>query len=134
MKVHECVSFMLIEHDSVLLEKRSETRETDAGAINIPGGHIEHGESPIQALFREVGEELNVIPESYKYLCSLHHPTSELQLIHYYVVDSWKGEISAQEAESVHWYPLRSAPVGIEADRLALVEFFRVGQYLQAQF
>ncbi|RBW66911.1 NTP pyrophosphohydrolase, partial [Vibrionales bacterium C3R12] len=28
MIVHECVSFLLIEHDSVLLEKRSETRET----------------------------------------------------------------------------------------------------------
>ncbi|MEZ9601393.1 NUDIX hydrolase [Vibrio sp. 10N.286.46.A8] len=130
MKVHECVSFMLIEHDSVLLEKRSEIRETDAGVINIPGGHIEGDESQVQALFREVNEELSVNPKSYKYLCSLYHPTSELQLIHYYVVDCWSGAISAQEAESVHWYPLSSAPVGIEADKLALAEFFRVGQYL----
>ncbi|KWT98952.1 NTP pyrophosphohydrolase [Vibrio toranzoniae] len=130
MKVHECVSFMLIEYDSVLLEKRSEIRETDVGVINIPGGHIEGDESQAQALFREVSEELNVSPKSYKYLCSLYHPTSELQLIHYYVVDSWSGAISAQEAESVHWYPLLSAPVSIEADKLALAEFFRVGQYL----
>ncbi|HDM8165878.1 TPA: NUDIX domain-containing protein [Vibrio harveyi] len=130
MEVHECVSFMLIEQDSVLLEKRSEMRETDAGVINIPGGHIEGDESQVQALFREVSEELSVSPKSYKYLCSLYHPTSELQLIHYYVVDSWSGVISAQEAESVHWYPLSSAPVGIEADKLALAEFFRVGQYL----
>ena len=130
MIVHECVSFLLIEHDSVLLEKRSETRETDAGVINIPGGHIESGESQVQTLFREVNEELNVNPTSYKYLCSLYHPTSELQLIHYYVVDNWTGEISAQEAESVDWYPLSSAPVGIEADSLALAEYSRVGRYL----
>ncbi|MDN3699612.1 NTP pyrophosphohydrolase, partial [Vibrio cortegadensis] len=68
--------------------------------------------------------------KSYKYLCSLYHPTSELQLIHYYVVDNWTGEISAQEAESVDWYPLSSVPVGIEADSLALAEYSRVGRYL----
>ncbi|KIE22081.1 NTP pyrophosphohydrolase [Vibrio sinaloensis] len=130
MKVHECVSFMLIDNNRVLLEKRSETRETDAGIVNIPGGHMEGGESQRQALIREMDEELNVSPESYQHLCSLYHPTRELQLIHYYVVDRWTGDISAQEAESVHWYPLSSAPVGIDVDRLAIAEFFRVGQYL----
>ncbi|MEZ8573602.1 NUDIX hydrolase [Vibrio splendidus] len=130
MVVHECVSFLLVDNDSVLLERRSEQKETDAGKINIPGGHIDGDESQVQALFREVREELNVSPLSYKYLCSLYHTTSELQLIHYYFVESWNGEISAQEAESVHWYPLSSAPVDIEADSLALAEFQRVSQYL----
>jgi len=116
MKVHECVSFMLIDNNRVLLEKRSETRETDAGIVNIPGGHMEGGESQRQALIREMDEELNVSPESYQHLCSLYHPTRELQLIHYYVVDRWTGEISAQEVERVHWYPLAPAAVGIVAE------------------
>jgi mutator protein MutT len=131
LKVNECVSFMLIDNGNVLLEKRCKNKKTDAGATNIPGGHIEEGENQVQALLREVSEELTVTPTSYKYLCSLYHPTSELQLIHYYIVDDWEGEISAQEAEEVQWHPLSSAPVGIDADRLALSEFRRVGVILR---
>ncbi len=130
MKVHECVSFLLINGNKVLLEKRSEYRETDAGLTNIPGGHIEQDESQCEALIREVMEELKVVPTCYKYLCSLYYPTSELQLIHYYVVSRWEGDISPQEADEVKWYELLLAPVGIEADRLALSEYQRVIQYL----
>ncbi|MEZ9543757.1 NUDIX domain-containing protein, partial [Vibrio sp. 10N.286.48.C11] len=68
MDVHECVSFILINESQVLLEKRSESKETDPGLITIPGGHIEHGENQVQALFRELKEELNVIPTDYMYL------------------------------------------------------------------
>ncbi|CDU11296.1 NUDIX hydrolase [Vibrio coralliirubri] len=130
MDVHECVSFIMLNESQVLLEKRSESKETDPGLITIPGGHIEHGESQVQALFREFKEELNVIPTDYMYLCSLYHPTQELQLIHYFVVTKWKGDIKAQEADYVKWYSLGSAPVGIAADGIALKEVERVGRYL----
>ncbi|PMH06336.1 NUDIX hydrolase [Vibrio splendidus] len=130
MDLHECVSFILLNESRVLLEKRSEFKETDPGLITIPGGHIEHGENPIQALFRELDEELNIVPSDYKYLCSLYHPTKELQLIHYFVVNQWEGEITAQEADSVAWYSLNTAKVGIAVDGVALKEVERVGLYL----
>ena len=130
MDVHECVSFILLNESQVLLEKRSDSKDTDPGLITIPGGHIELGENQIQALFRELNEELNVFPTEYKFLCSLYHPTKELQLIHYFVVTQWQGEITAQEADSIAWYPLNSAPVGISADGVALKEVGRVGHYL----
>ncbi|MFA0487008.1 NUDIX hydrolase [Vibrio sp. 10N.222.55.B11] len=130
MDVHECVSFIMLKESQVLLEKRSESRETDPGLITIPGGHIEHGENQVQALFRELDEELNVVPIDYQYLCSLYHPTKELQLIHYFIVSDWKGDITAQETDDVKWYSLDSAPVGIAADGIALKEVERVGRYL----
>ncbi|MEZ8632674.1 NUDIX hydrolase [Vibrio lentus] len=130
MGVHECVSFILLNESQVLLEKRSGSKETDPGLITIPGGHIERGESQVQALFREIDEELNVVPIDYQYLCSLYHPTKELQLIHYFVVSDWKGDITAQEADDVKWYSLNTAPVGITADCVALKEVERVGRYL----
>lgn len=130
MDVHECVSFILLKKSQVLLEKRSESKETDPGLITIPGGHIEHGESQVQALFRELDEELNVVPIHYKYLCSIYHPTKELQLIHYFIVSDWKGDITAQEADSVAWYSLNTDLVGIAADSVALKEVERVGNYL----
>ncbi|WP_413283016.1 NUDIX domain-containing protein [Vibrio sp. MA40-2] len=131
MKVHECVSFLLIDGDKVLLEKRSDNKELSANSINIPGGHIEQGESQVQALCREINEELQVVPISYNYLCSLYHPTSEFQLLHYYVVDRWVGNISAQEADQVEWHDMLAAPVEIEADKLALSEYQRVSPYLR---
>ncbi|MFS1861710.1 NUDIX hydrolase [Vibrio lentus] len=130
MGVHECVSFILLNESQVLLEKRSESKETDPGLITIPGGHIEKGENQVQALFRELDEELNIVPIHYKYLCSLYHPTKELQLIHYFIVSDWEGDITAQEADDVKWYSLGPAPVGIAADRIALKEVERVGSYL----
>ena len=130
MGVHECVSFILLNESQVLLEKRSESKETEPGLITIPGGHIEKGENQVQALFRELDEELNVVPIHYKYLCSLYHPTKELQLINYFVVSDWKGDIKTQEADDVKWYSLNTALVGIAADGIALREVERVGSYL----
>ncbi len=126
MKVFECVSFMLLKDEEVLLETRAKDKATDPGAIAIPGGHMEQGETQQQALFRELEEELNVIPQSFVYLCSLYHPTTELQLIHYYVVSDWQGEIECHEAESVDWYSPVDSPVGTEVDRVALKELQRL--------
>lgn len=126
MEVHECVSFLVIDNDNILLEKRSMLKESDPGLITIPGGHIEQGECHIDALLREMTEELEIEPKSFVFLCSLYHPTSELQLIHYYVVSSWSGEIKALEADEVSWYQVEQAPVAIEADRIALSEYLRL--------
>ncbi|WP_159737675.1 NUDIX hydrolase [Vibrio atypicus] len=126
MKQRECVSFILLKDKQVLLEKRAIDKATDPGLITIPGGHIEQGETQLQALVRELDEELTIAPIQYHYLCSLYHPTCELQLIHYYVISKWQGELTALEAETVQWYPVDSAPVGIEADSIALQEIKRV--------
>jgi len=126
MKQHECVSFILLKDKQVLLEKRAIDKATDPGLITIPGGHIEQGETQLQTLIRELDEELTIAPIQYHYVCSLYHPTRELQLIHYYVISKWQGELTALEAETVQWYPVDSAPVGIEADKIALQEIKRV--------
>lgn len=131
MRAHECVSFIFFSEDKILLEKRGKHKRSDAGLWNIPGGHIENAESQLQTLYREVNEELNVQPIRSCYLCSLYHPTSELQLIHYYVVSEWHGQMSSQEADEVKWFSLSAAPVQIQADQIALSEFQRVYHVLQ---
>jgi 8-oxo-dGTP diphosphatase len=126
MEIHECVSFLLVDSGKVLLEKRSILKESDPGLITIPGGHIEQGESHTDALVRELEEELGIQPKSFGFLCSLYHITTELQLIHYYVVTSWSGEMKVLEADEISWYQINQAPVGIEADQVALSEYSRI--------
>lgn len=130
MEVFECVSFILLKDKQVLLEHRSKLKETDPGMIAIPGGHLEAGETQQQALLRELKEELNVTPRNAKYLCSLYHPTIELQLLHYYVITEWEGVIVPLEADAVDWFEIDNAPVATEADQIALAEISRVNQFL----
>lgn len=130
MESQDCVVFLLIDDDKLLLEKRSDAKEFFPGKIAIPGGHIEQGESKTDALYREIKEELDIVPDTYFYLCSLHQSSSELKLFHYYVVESWQGDIRALEADSVAWHLVASAPVDIEADKVALSEYQRLHPHL----
>lgn len=128
MKIHPCASFLLIKDSQVLLEKRSEHKACDPNLVAIPGGHLEAGESPEQALLREVKEELGVQAQHYVHICSLYHPSTELQLIHYYAVLSWSGEIAAFEADVVYWRAFAGAKYELDtdADKFALAEFIRL--------
>ncbi|ENM5780202.1 NUDIX domain-containing protein [Vibrio mimicus] len=129
LPIAECVSFLLIKEGACLLERRSAMKASDPNIIAIPGGHIEMGESQAQALQREVQEELGVEATSSVYLCSLYHPTEiELQLLHYYVVDEWQGEIVCHEADEVFWTPMTPSAVETVADKIAIQEFQRLYQ------
>ncbi|ENM5841092.1 NUDIX domain-containing protein [Vibrio mimicus] len=129
LPIAECVSFLLIKEGTCLLERRSATKASDPNIIAIPGGHIEMGESQTQALQREVQEELGVEATGSVYLCSLYHPTEiELQLLHYYVVDEWQGEIVCHEADEVFWTPIAPSVVETVADKIAIQEFQRLYQ------
>ena len=136
MSINECVAFLLVDQDRILLEKRSATKALDPGLTAIPGGHIEAGETREQALERELTEELNVVPGSYGYLCSLYHPSTELQLIHYYVVSRWRGDMRAQEADEIAWHSIADAAgaLDIAADRVALSEYRRLTGSRQISF
>ena len=127
MKFYECVSFILIEEGKVLLEKRREDKEIDPGLIMIPGGHLEDKESEEQALERELREELGVTSLQTDYVCTLIHPTTEIQKLHYYLIREWEGEIVPLEAESLFWHNITDVSLlDIIPDRIALGEYRRL--------
>ena len=132
MDQHPCVSFLVVRDNKILLEKRSLLKESDPGLIAIPGGHMEEGETQAQTLHREMDEELAIKALSSYYLCSLYHKaTAELQLIHYYVVNDWQGEIKALEADEVFWSEINTAGIGLASDRIALNEYLRLQPFLE---
>lgn len=122
-----CVCFLLLRDGHVLLERRRQDKAVDPGLIMVPGGHMEAGETHLQTLLREVREELGIEPVNVAYVCSLLHPTTELQLLHYYRVTSWQGEPVALEAEELIWFPLeRLDELHLSPDDVAVREAIRL--------
>jgi 8-oxo-dGTP diphosphatase len=121
------IAFIIIEGNQVLAEKRRLSKQSDPGAIALPGGHLDIGESPEQALYRELNEELGIVPINFKYVCTLLHKGQELQRIHYFGIEKWAGRIENSEAEDLLWIPItKLEKIDIVVDRTAVSEYFRI--------
>src|SRR5262249_27028650 len=79
----ESVAFLLIKGNTVLAEKRKLTKQVVPGALALPSGHLEEGESPEGALQREVREELGIVPHDRYYVCTLLHRSQEFRKLHW---------------------------------------------------
>ncbi len=118
---------MLMKDGQVLTEKRKRTKPVVPGAVALPGGHVETRESPEETLYREVHEEVGIIPIEIAYVCTLLHRSQEFRKLHYFAVTHWEGEIISQEAESVVWIPLNALEsLDLDVDKIALQEYLRI--------
>ena len=127
MRLVDCVAFMLMKDGQILAEKRKLTKRVVPGAVGVPGGHLEAGEQPEEALRREAREELGIVPLEMAYVCTLLHRSQEFRKLHYFVVTWWAGVIIPHEAEAVVWIPLTALQtLDLDVDRLAVQEYLRV--------
>lgn len=74
------------------------------GGWEFPGGKIEEGETPEQALEREIREELDTIIEVGPYIDTIEYdyPTFHLSMDCFYC-DVKEGHLELKEAEAAKW-------------------------------
>lgn len=100
------VACALVDDDGrVLIAKRPEGRSM-AGLWEFPGGKVEPGERPEDALIRELGEELG-IDVSESCLAPLTFASHTYEAFHLlmplYVCRRWEGELEARENQQLAW-------------------------------
>lgn len=89
--------------DMVLVGQRPENHSL-AGQWEFPGGKIESGETPEQALARELSEELGIDAEvgELKLACTHHYGDVNI-LILFFEILFWKGEPKAKHHLMLEW-------------------------------
>jgi 8-oxo-dGTP diphosphatase len=99
------------------------------GALALPSGHLEEGESPEGALQREVREELGIVPRERYYVCTLLHRSQEFRKLHYFAMHRWEGAMANHEADALVWVPFDEVETfDLDVDRIAIGEYLRVCQ------
>lgn len=117
-----------IKKDGKILIGQRPVDNSLAGQWEFPGGKIELGETPEQALTRELNEELGIEAEVGDLKLTCTHTYGEVGiLILFYEIKYWKGEPKAKHHMMLEWiYPeelkVRTIP---EANRKILDRIFQ---------
>ena len=106
----QVVAAALIQHERLLLGHRSAGRASYPSVWDLPGGHVEFGEAPLDALVRELTEELGIlISRPYAPPLARLHPLErepDLELA-IWVVTAWAGSVTncaPAEHDELRWF------------------------------
>jgi len=108
----ETADALLLRAGEVLLERRPDDARVAPGLWDSPGGHLEPGETPAQALARELAEELGITvtaAEPFAILDEREEPGARLRRHHVFVVRAWSGEARSLEGRRIAWLGLGKA-------------------------
>lgn len=113
--MHICVVGLLRREGCILLGKRAATRMWYPDVWDLPGGHCESGETYVDTLTRELGEEIGVTPLAWAPLAVLRGPDSAPGgplVLHIYDVTAWRGtprNLLPEEHSEVAWVAVNEA-------------------------
>lgn len=101
--IHVAVAVIMNEHNQVCISLRDKNVH-QGGLWEFPGGKIEQNETVVQALKREVKEELNLSIEASRPLIKINHTYSDVSVcLHVQKIQSFSGEVKSMEGQLVKW-------------------------------
>ena len=107
--IHATLMFIVKDGRILLIEKK---RGLGAGKINGPGGKIDPGETPLQAVIRETQEELLITPLGSRKLGELWFSMSDCPdiLCHVSRADDYEGEPTETDEAVPVWTSVEEIP------------------------
>ena len=117
MTDHRVAAAVFRREGRVLLCHRRPSRQWYADCWDLPGGHLEPGETGEDAVVRECAEELGVrVRDLRRHEASLDLPGVDL---HLFVVETWDGEVvnaAPEEHDDLGWFTAEELPALVLAD------------------
>lgn len=93
---------MIYKDEYILIQNR---RNPNWPGITFPGGHVEHGESFVESVKREVFEETGLVIEN-PTLCGVKQfqtMQDERYVVLFFKTNQFKGELKSSEEGDVFW-------------------------------
>lgn len=105
---------ILADGQRILLGKRASTNQVCPNCWDVIGGHAESGESIVEALRREVHEELGITIRAFVSLGTMIEQRPAFggpAEFHIYLVTRWDGQIAmlGDEHTELHWFAAQEA-------------------------
>ena len=123
----------LIEREGKLLVCQRTRHQTMPLKWEFPGGKIEEGEQPRNALRRELDEELGINATIGDEIARIQHeyPNGGMVELRFYIVRQYRGEIENRIFRDIQWAAPKDLPGYdfLEAD-LSLVKELAAGKFL----
>lgn len=108
--------------NQILMSKRANTGFMD-GFYSLPSGHVDEGEPASAALVRESQEEINIIPQNFELVHTLHiyneKPDNKTYIALFFETSDYTGEVKNLEPDKcseLAWFDLNNLPVNIVPD------------------
>lgn len=97
---------LLVRSGRVLLVHRNQLKRWAPNCWDLPGGHVEEGESDVMALVRELKEELGINASESQLQCvaQLHGDSYDLRI---FSVSDWSGTVknrATDEHDDLNWF------------------------------
>ncbi len=102
---------LLSEAGKVLICRRRKD-QAHPGKWEFPGGKVEAGEAPGQALVRELGEELGILAEAFEEVCRYNHsyPGKAPICLAFFRVDRYAGSLQGAQFADLKWESCEALP------------------------
>lgn len=130
-KLVTAVHLLLVKEGKILLLRRFNTGWAD-GQYSVPAGHLDGGETMMQAMIREAREECGVLvtPAQLSMVHVMHRKTDEERLDFFFTATEWQGEpkiMESNKCDEMNWYQLEALPENMVPYVRAGIECFRRG-------
>jgi 8-oxo-dGTP diphosphatase len=128
----QVVAALILRGDKILCCQRTEHQALPL-KWEFPGGKIEPGETPSQALRRELEEELGIVAEIGREITQVLHTylNGNAVNLHFYTVQSYRNELQNRIFREVRWVNRAHLPMldFLDADK-ELVRSLAAGELL----